>query len=100
VGDSPSLAATQNKCGRVAHTPSAVYYTRRVQWVKQAPQKQGAVATQMQRSVVAIETFPLMLRHLRQTSVGDEPKKKAHCNVQRALLEMRSEDSPRLSDDE
>jgi hypothetical protein len=34
VGDSPSLAATQNECGRVAHTPFAVYYTRRVQWLK------------------------------------------------------------------
>gem|GEM_PF-3624433 len=76
VGESPSFAATQNKCGRLAHTPIAVYYTRRVQWVKQATKKQRAVASQMQRSVVAIETFPLMLRHLRQTSVGDEPKKK------------------------
>ena len=38
VGESPSFAATQDECGRVAHTPIAVYYTRRVQWLKQAPQ--------------------------------------------------------------
>ena len=41
------------------------------------PQKQGPVA---------IETLPLMQRHLRQTSIGDE-QKKAHCNVQRAFFE-------------
>jgi len=41
----------------------------------------------MQPTVVAIETFPLMLRHLQQTSVDDEPKK-AHCNMQRALLKL------------
>jgi len=36
-GDSPSFAATQDECGRVAHTPIAVYNTRRVQLLKQAP---------------------------------------------------------------
>jgi len=35
-GDSPSSAATQDECGRVAHTPIAVYNTRRVQLLKQA----------------------------------------------------------------
>ena len=36
-GDSPSFAATQDECGRVAHTPIAVYNSRRVQLLKQAP---------------------------------------------------------------
>ena len=67
MGESPSFAVTQDECGRVAHTPIAVYYTRRVQLLKQAP-KQGTVASEMKRSVVSIETFPL---------IDDEPKKKA-----------------------
>ncbi len=58
-GESPSFAVTQDECGRVAHTPIAVYYTRRVQLLKQAP-KQGTVASEMKRSVVSIETFPLI----------------------------------------
>ena len=62
-------------------------HSYRRKWLKQAPKKQGAVASQMQPTVVAIETFPLMLRHLQQTSVDDEPKK-AHCNMQRALLKL------------
>ena len=37
MGDSPSCRATQDQCGRVAHTPITVYCTRRVQWLKQAP---------------------------------------------------------------
>ena len=57
VGDSPSLAATQGQCGRVAHTPIAVHGSNK-------PPHHGPVASQMKRSVVSIETFPL---------IGDEP---------------------------
>ena len=74
-------------------------HSYRGQWLKQATQKQGPVASQMQRPVVAIETFPLMLRHLQQTSVDDEPKK-SPLQYAAGFVEIGSEVSPRLSDGE
>ncbi len=62
-------------------------------------QKQGPVASQMQPTVVAIETFPLMLGHLQQTSVGNEPKK-SPLQYAAGFVEIESEVSPRLSDGE
>ncbi|GEM_PF-2707486 len=74
-------------------------HSYRGQWLKQATQKQGPVASQMQPTVVAIETFPLMLRHLQQTSVDDEPKK-SPLQYAAGFVEIGSEVSPRLSDGE
>ena len=93
MGDSPSFVATQDECGRVAHTPIADNGSNK------PPKKQGAVASQMQPTVVAIETFPLMLRHLQQTSVGNEPKK-SPLQYAAGFVEIGSEVSPRLSDGE
>ena len=94
----PPLQQHTMNVGESPHSYHGLLYSQSAM-AQTSPPKQGPVASQMQRSVVTIETFPLMLRHLRQTSVGDEPKK-AHCNMQRALLKMRSEVSPRLSDGE
>ena len=57
-GDSPSFAATQDECGRVAHTPSRFIILAECN----CSLHQGPMASKMKRSVVSIETFPLIRR--------------------------------------
>jgi len=73
------------------HIPIAVYYTRRVQWLKQAPKTAIRCLSDPAVSRYATETFLL---------TGAEPKRSPLQYAAGFVEKMRFEVSPRLSDGE